>query len=712
MSSRAIVTALVVGALAAAAAVFYRGRSAQLDGTEVEADARSRAFLVEAGNDVPGSGQPRESTELQSVETDRTADGRQAARRSLGGAHGSEDSNRAAREDEASGVRTSVVRFEVTGSLSEGRMSSIRICPLTPETDGEVHTVEIPIVTAPSAELVWGDYVAAVHEPEMGHGAIVAFTVGPEESTVVLAAPFRFDVELAVIDAETRAPIEAAAVQFERSDRAAAWTSESARVASTNPAGLARVKAITPGRWRLTAEAQGYGSTTTEFDYPGSQEEAARGDELIRLGPVNIPALLPVHFQLVDTERWDDLTEFTVALVEGGEPVSFDDSGHATLELGWYVTPLYVKIDYPGARDSIRYLDGGLPPTGTAHEIDIGGDQLLEVDLVMDPEILEQVRDLQPFLAVSYRARNLDATKTGFLIEEPGLFEFRGVHGSTVVVSLETTDGDLPVDWASRRVDLEAEGVTSCRLVVDTPPARIRIKNGDGVAAAGVHCEVLQVPNDTTWAAGGLTDADGMLQVGRVREGETALFAYREHGPTLGIEIPLDLTDPAPVLDVPLDPALETYVDVECGTQSVPDVEVVYSGERTGHPFHFGLTGTDGRTESFRLVSGSRAVARVVAANHWCAEPEFDLQSGRNHVRVLPTGLLRIRDFEHSERVRSLEFGATLAEWIDSGATDVDGPEDGPFLCRVPVGAYEVLSLSGEPLRIELRESATVTTGL
>ncbi|MEM9801591.1 MAG: carboxypeptidase-like regulatory domain-containing protein [Planctomycetota bacterium] len=561
-------------------------------------------------------------------------------------------------------------------------------------------------------DLERGDYVAALHAAELGMGATVSFTVDVEPQTVVLETPYPFDLEFPVLDADTEEPIEGAQVSIERVDVEGAWPGPAVREIASDALGQARFPGLTPGRWRLIGRAEGYAASETVFDYPGSQVEAARETGLVELEAFYLPISRPVNFELVHREHWLDATDFSVALTHTGTPVPFDEAGRATLGLGWYGLPLYIKVDYPGLRSSVRYLDAGLPDPDAVHRIEVGGPRELAVQLEIAPEILEQLAGGSAFLGVSFRAGNGDAVKVGDDVVGPTTAVFYSVQAEHATVSLETTETGEPITWAARRIALEPAGRTTCTLHVDAAPMSLLVTDESGAAVEGFECEIRPVPDDTAWLLGGRSDEQGLVPAARLEGGRGALCGYLAEGEILALDCPVQLDGAEAVVPFELAPLHRTFVEVRTSSAPLANVEVDLLGALSGFPFYFQRTRADGTTAALHLVAASRARARVSLDGYWTPTPELDLLPGRNLVVARTTGVIRVTDDAALVHVRSVEFGATLSDWRETDLLRIDRTNGGALLCHVPVGNYEVEQGDAEDRTIAVTVGATVPAGV
>ncbi|MEM6567638.1 MAG: carboxypeptidase-like regulatory domain-containing protein [Planctomycetota bacterium] len=602
--------------------------------------------------------------------------------------------------------------FSIAGTAEDLEEATVLLC--SEEGDSSRRLEFDTELRAASAELLLGTYSAAVLIDEMGCGPVRTFAVDSSVTEVALEAPYQFDLSFPVLSAETLRPVADARVTIERSDLRPGWTQPAVAEVITDQLGTARLIGMTPGRWRLRAEAIGFGADETDFDYPGAQETRARKDGLVTLDAVYLAVLRTVRFRLVDHEQWTDLTGFTVAHTHEGVAVPFSAEGEARIELGWHDLPLYIKLTYPDDRECVRYLDGGLPDEEGVHEIAVGGERELEVRVDASSAVMDAIAEQSSRLSVSFRDINGDAAKVGAPFVGPGLYVFETVQVDRATISLESSSDGPPTHWATSRVILEDQGRTSAELFIDDVPARLRVTDGAGAPVGGFHFEVRMVPDDTTWASGGVTGSDGMCGIARVLDATASLCGFVEHGPlvTLAIDLPIDLGMPDGAIEVELAPVESTFVEIVGPEGSTANLGVQFSGTDTGHTYHWDSTDRSGRTRPFQLVTDSRVRARLELGELWSPTPEFDLRPGRNAALVRETGVLRVSRSGRLVDVRSVEFGAHLDKWRSDGLLRLERTPGGAVLCRVPVGSYEVTMGDGETQLVRVRSGVEAPSGI
>ncbi|WP_145198283.1 hypothetical protein [Planctomycetes bacterium Poly30] len=287
----------------------------------------------------------------------------------------------------------------------------------------------------------------------------------------------------------------------------------------TDTDGFTEVTGLSPGQWRFRLEHDGHVTLDEELWLPLDEAEEAllRREGVLHLGDVHMNPITPIQFQLIGTDAWDDLSGFRIAHTHQGTPVSFDSEGHATLPVGDYTRPIYLKLWYPDDRRAVFYLNNGVPGPEDVQLITVGGKQTLEVDLRFADDVLEQLADKNCAVRVAFRTEaGEDKFVSRDIPSEPGVFEFTSVQSPVAMLNFVTwEEGQLPVDWATRMVEMEPEGRTSATLVVERGPRTLRFEDREGEPIAGVTYRMYQNPNRTTWVIGGTSDESGEVEVPR-----------------------------------------------------------------------------------------------------------------------------------------------------------------------------------------------------
>ncbi|MEM6675196.1 MAG: carboxypeptidase-like regulatory domain-containing protein [Planctomycetota bacterium] len=554
-------------------------------------------------------------------------------------------------------------------------------------------------------ELPSGRFQAAVAIEGRGPGPVVTFQVESDPVAVELVCPESVPARGRVLDYDTGEPINGATVLLEPSLVPAAWAGQLRITSQSDVTGTFEVAGLTAGTWRAVGSQPGFGETETTATIELGERRSP-----VDLGLIELPSLVAMRFRLVQHSSWDDLTAFSISHTHSGERVAFDSEGEATLHLGWYNNPLYLKLFFPDGKDSVIYLDGGVPGPGEVHEIVVGGQRRLEIDLRLTPEIERLLADRITWINVSYRSANGDANKLGSKFAGEQTYTFEAVHGDDVIASLECNDGTITTMWKSQRVRLEPEGVTSTTLFVERPPIEVLAVDAANEPVAGFVCEVRQIPATTSWLAGGTSDDAGRMPFARVPDAECSLSGFLPDGDLVAIDVPIDLSPEGDTCTLTLAPTELTFVEVSAADEPASGVYVDWIGIHSKTPYVAVETDEHGRTPSRRLVLSSRARIELAANNYWVPFRSAELEPGRNAFELFPSGSLEVPASVALERVLSEEFGVTLAHWLDEGLLHSVGASEGATTYRVPVGSYVVDP--GEPAEIRVSVQRSRSTAL
>ncbi|MEM6674648.1 MAG: hypothetical protein AAF726_17510 [Planctomycetota bacterium] len=592
-------------------------------------------------------------------------------------------------------------KYEITLVVEDGSatLSSIEVIVEGSSIDGtEVRPRRlVPDSAAASTHLPDGTYYAAQSKELGGIGPVVTFEIAGGPVTVTLPADDPFDLEVQIQDGEEYHGLPGAEVSLVRADVPAGWGEAKRFDETTDAFGRVRFEGLVAAEWTFDIACTGYATTSGTYVFPGAWSSELERDGMIDLGYLRIPRATNVAFELVGGGPDFDPTGFAIAHTHLGERVAFDARGRATLELGWFDEPLYVKVWWPDGREAIRYLDGGLPAEGDAHPIDIGGERTLEVDLRLSREIEDRIEGADAYVRVAFVSDEGDAVTVSTPYDGARVYSFSSVQASVAIASFATADNYVGTEWATRWADLQEDGVTTCTLNVAHPPIDLRFINGDGAPVSDYHWEVRQLPDTTGWLTGGSTDERGTGRIARVVERRCLLFGIGADDSRVLIELPLDLATGESLIEVNVSPTERTFVEVRSDESPVPGVEVDVFGQETSFTYVPLITGDSGATPNIDLVTSSRARARLMLdESYWTQKREFELRPGRNAVAVHRTGRLLVSDQTVLDRIHSTEFGATLREWHASRNLTIETNDSGATWCHVPAGPYSIAS-SGDP---------------
>ncbi|WP_145194981.1 hypothetical protein [Planctomycetes bacterium Poly30] len=551
------------------------------------------------------------------------------------------------------------------------------------------------------AELPAGSYQAVFESTDGRFGPMAGFEVLEETVEVWLEVPRPFGVRLLCADQRSGDGLEGARVSFLRTDLADAGIEVAERAVFSGPGGTVVAEDLAQVTWTITGSLAEYSTVTSQVELPGRWSEQLEESGELTIGTFKLIPLTRVTFELVDIPTGTDPAQFRIAHTHQGDPVAFDGAGRAVVELGRFEVPLYVKLWHPDGRESIRYLDGGLPGDGDVHEISVGGGQELEVDLRLGRE----VRDALPLggaaVQVSFRDENGDAVLVVEETNDSGVFRFDGLDAKTATVSLTVVEDGWPVAWRAETLALAADRRNTCTLSVMERPLKLACVDGDGAPVPGFHAEVRHVPDTTTWIAGGACGEDGMVTVPRATSGRYSMSGSNEDYSVVAVDLPVDLSAAGSVVTVSLSPITQTLVECQVDGKPRAGVRLSMIGADLSTSFGDESTDDEGRTEPYGLVDRSRARARLESLELWAPAREIDLLPGRNVLVAFETGVVEGR-LEQLASLRSLAFGISLQDWRDAGQIRIEASGGRRFRTRVPAGEYLLDTVAGEEVALHV----------
>jgi hypothetical protein len=581
---------------------------------------------------------------------------------------------------------------------SQGRIESeppegSPILWLTNSAEGGASTVRHPFGHGGiGLQLSRGDYLAALQGPSgAAFGAVHSISVNDDPLVVLLTTSFSFRLDARLLDLDSGAPVPFAGLQLDRVGLPSDWKATSLE-ATSDAEGFVRVAGLSPGRWRIRCSRDGYVTLDEELILPFNEAEDAvmRREGALSLGEVFLAPVTPIQFQLVDADDWADLSTFKIAHTHEGEPTTFNSSGRALLTVGDYTEPIYLKLWYPDDRMAVFYLNNGVPGPDDVQMITVGGKRTLEVDVQIADDLLEELADRNCGIRVAFRTSE---GEDKFIAREipaaPGVFEFTSVQSPVAMVNFVTTEeGQIPVDWATRLVEMQTEGRTTATLVVERAPRKLRFSDQEGVPLAGVSYRMYQHPNRTTWVIGAFSDEDGEVEVPYIDDSQGLVTARTPGDTHIAFDVPVDLSqgnlDPHLVMS---DGAL-TFVDVTCENEPLPGIWCTYflAKSKVYHVAH--RSDENGRTHGFHLHPASQVEVMVDDRNLWAPVRQVTLEPGRNEFRVWKMGELRLPGSDFLTSIQSAEFAVSLATWVEGGLASITALPDGGISLRLPAGSY------------------------
>lgn len=563
----------------------------------------------------------------------------------------------------------------------------------------------------PTCRLPMGSYVAAIRRDELW-GPSASFVVAGDPLDVELAPLAPFALTFQVLDSSDGTALSGARVEANRVNVPREWSLEGPASTASDSTGTARLEGLCAGDWELSVALEGFVPANVTMELPGAWGRSVDETGVVDLQWFRLAPERPVTFELVGVEDWQDVTGFAVAHTHDGDRVPFNADRRATIVLGSYSEPLYVKLWYPDSRESVFYMDGGLPDHGEVHQIEVGGPRELEVDLQLLPEVAGLIGSSETWLRVAFRTNEGDARSVGLPVDGSGTYAFAGVQAASAVASFLVVDGEDRSEWATRAVTLAPEGRTACTLVVEHPPLGIRIVDEAGVPLPGFQYEIYRVPATSSWVIGGETDESGLCLAPRVADGRFALFGFTPDDSTIVIETPLDLAAAEDRIEVVVGSTESTFIEASVSGQPVAGVVFRTLGAQTRIPYLYDVTDEAGRTPAHAISVTSSAVAILESDSLWWPHRERPLRPGRNAVTLYETGVLTTTSAADLTNVRSAQFGRSLAEWVGAGLVRELPKEGSRRSFRVPVGTYEVRTSPDRVVDVEVTAEARVASGL
>lgn len=555
--------------------------------------------------------------------------------------------------------------------------------------------VNVQLQSTQTIELEPGNYSAAALVEELGIGTPVRFSVESQATEVALQVPFAFDFQFQLQDGDTEEPIPFADAWLERDDLAVEWAKR--RLSGvTDDAGHVTLKGVTPGSWTLTVDKPGYARNNATFEMPGFLEEGARRDGFVSLPVYYTVKETAVSFVLEGLEPGTDASGYRIAHTHAGEQVRFDADGEATLTIGYYGRPLYLKLWSPEGAESVFYLIGGIPPAGEPHVIKLGEPRVLEVDLAIDREIAKELDFDECWIRVAFQSEGHERKTIGIPVTGNGVYRCAAVHSSSAMVSFMTTTEKLPVDWVTQRVDLPTEGLVETTLVVDQRPSSVSFVKPDGSPEPEVTFRVYQLPNTTGWTGSGITDSEGRAMVSFLNSDASVMVAMNEAQDAFLMDVPIDLrrhTEP-PTLTMGI--GAPTFVEATCGGEPVASTWFHFYTAKSEVHYLSEETDEHGKTPPFVLHPDSQASIQLSPCDYWMPTPALELRQGRNEVELYRKARLKLLERSTLGRLTFENAPESLQAWVAAGRVLEQGPTDGWWSYEVPAGIYTRRAATGE----------------
>ncbi|MDC3307320.1 carboxypeptidase-like regulatory domain-containing protein [bacterium] len=641
---------------------------------------------------------------------------------------GSAKSRAAIAADKASG-RATPQTLNPERVVAQFTVRSLTSRPFTGQIALLLEGAEAPVLT-PAPEpgdtadirVTPGEYTAWVQSESGIRGPAQLLTISDRSTPTELEAPLIFEVLVPLVDASTREPLPGATVQFHRSDSGAGGGESTTLQARSNDAGLARLEGVTPGDWTITADSSSHWAVALDLSFDP--------DQVSRLGTTELDSLKMYPrtekvFRLTSSDAGLDPTSYSVSYDADweGTAVQFSASGMATLSLGRYHLPLYVKLRHPSPSKGaqFRYLDEDDVENGEEYIWHLDGPQTLEVTLEFAEGVEELIGDQLMWLPANFRDSSGNIGFATYDVSGPGVYSFPMVRGSDATVAFNVGDSST---WAAMSVGLASEGLTSCTLRVEQPPQMLRIRDGSGAPVSSFWVNMYADGDPSGWSAFGTSDESGSIPLPRIQNRDARISGSGIHEGLdyYCIDIPLalggpvkaeDSGTPLPGAELRLTPATETFFEARGQAESMRGLDFELQNRSNGDTHFLFRSSPEGKTPPFQLVDGSQAMVHVVSTGgHWTPTPVFELKPGRNEVEVHDSGQLNISSEALLDRVMSVRYGVPVSTWRAQDNLFQLTTKNGVLRYRTPVGDYDVTMPDGSVERITLTKFQEVSAGI
>lgn len=590
------------------------------------------------------------------------------------------------------------ILFHVEGSPGDGRIRY--------SLAGSDSSPSELALSAGSAQamLAPGQWVACYIDEEKAVGQARAFAVTKDAEVVELMLPGTFETSFIVKDYRTQAVIVGATGKLERADLLA-FNGPSERLGTTPVSDLNGVMCCpgTPyGEVRFTVDARGYASQSFTLMFPSEFRPDIERSGRVDLGELSLVALTTFNAQLVGFEDWGGAEGFSIAHTHEGERAYFDATGHATLELGWYSDPLYVKWWWPDdEQEAIAYLDGGMPAPGEPWVIDVSTDRDLEVDLRISDEMLERFDLSQGSVRVVSANSRGDAVLRGLEVSTAGVYTIRGTSGQAAMVEYAALIGEGVISLALEKIRLREDSLTTCILNVDRLPTKVRFVDAAGEPIPHAHLDLRERDNDTTWSFGSDANDEGVLEAALPLHLELSMRASAPGTDLEAIDCQIEAPPAGDELTIPLVCSEPTTIRVTIDGEPAADQAVHLIGDHSPNLCVTVTTLEDGATKALRITDDSHPRAVLASEAHWTAAPSIALQQGENLLTAYTLGTLELSESVSLGSVTHVTEGASLEQWHRSGAIEALGKSGRRF--EVPSGSYQVQHPDGSTTWVTVR---------
>ncbi|WP_145194585.1 hypothetical protein [Planctomycetes bacterium Poly30] len=543
--------------------------------------------------------------------------------------------------------------------------------------------------TARRTRLAPGNYSAAIRT-EMGYGAVTGFAVDDRDVTVPLEPPRLFDLRLGVTDTVKFTDVPDAEAICTRVDLANGWPAGNTFRALTDSDGQVMFEGLARGEWEIRIEKAGYQTGSFETPLPGPWEPHIDAYGFIDMQEYGIAPIRTLTLQLIGADDHEDLSLYSGNHSSLVPPLPFDSDGRLDLQLGYFVTPLFLYVVYPDGQQTAMNLLGDLPPEGEALEVSVGGERTLEVDLRVSQTVRASIGDSDCFIRVFFKTSSGDTRRIRQKALEDGLFEFHGVQGehATVCFHVEAESGRS--DWTIQEVQLRDMDAARTTLNVDSHPPRILFTDEKNEPLAGLWTELFVLPHDSTWHRGNYTDENGLTTGPRIEKGQIAYSASLDENSVFAVDALMPELMAGVNTQVKLRAIEPTFVEVTVDGQPAPQAYVQILGARSGRSVDVSYTDAQGRSRTNGLTSDSSAAFRVIVPGAWWGRETEVLRPGLNKAELRSMGVLQASSEQTLRSAFHVDTGSSIGQWIDADLAHVRPSASNGVELSVPVGTYRL----------------------
>lgn len=561
-------------------------------------------------------------------------------------------------------------------------------------------------------ELADGEYTICMVDNEGGFGHYKGLHVDGAPQVARLAVASSFAVMVTYHDSDRMDPLEGVAVHLATGGHPFITRQKDVEsVITTDASGVALFESVPATNLRFRAAKAGYESVEISLPFPGNWTAE---DGVVDFGDLSLVRVVNVGFQLVGDDGIGDWTSYQISHRHDGEKISFNSEGRATLSAAHDYGSLYVKLWGPDNWGEVRTLENGLPAEGEYHELYVGGDGALEVDLRLS-EKAEMITAGGIFnLTAYFVAQNGDLVASSRDLDGEGVYELRGIDGPEVMLVVQNQDDGAAIPWKTAKVEMQNEGVTTCIMRIDERPKELRVLNDLGEPLSDVTVRVRELPDRTRWLATSQSGAEGIAKVPRTSTKCDVMYSWWTSGGlyATGIGFAPDLASSGITEEV-LGPMRDTSIILEVIGGARSGVRFGVAGPASNDTLLILDTDEDGRAGPILMSEGSRASFALESEELWVDRPRAEFKPGENHVIAYEQGFLAASEDVDWSSIQSVRTNTPIEEWIVSGRiVPTVGPR-GETQVFVPIGRYTVIRSPGvDPHEVVVTAGEVTDVGL